>query len=351
MLADLKQQSFSQRIVDWYEQYGRKDLPWQQNLSPYSVWLSEIMLQQTQVATVIPYYLKFLKTFPTVNALANATQDDVLALWTGLGYYARARNLHKAARIICSEYQGEFPFTLDELVALPGIGRSTAAAILSFSMQQSHAILDGNVKRVLARHFEIFGWTGKADVLKRLWILSEQLTPNKETSKYNQAMMDIGATLCTRSKPKCSICPVLESCLANTNGTVTELPSPKIKQQRPLKKGFLVAVKNQDSMFLQQRPSSGIWGGLWCFPEFETEQDANDWIAENIKEKSTMLRQAVRHKFSHYDYDMTFLIVKGLVNNNVIQDSKDRWINSQNFDSFGLPTPIKNILSSQLNLK
>ncbi len=207
--------TFSQKIIQWYHIQGRKHLPWQQNKTPYRVWISEIMLQQTQVATVIPYYLKFMASFPTIKALAEAPEDEVLHHWTGLGYYARARNLHKAAKTIQQKYGGEFPKDISQVIELSGIGRSTAGAILSLSLDLPHAILDGNVKRVLSRCYKVSGYTGQAKYEKNMWQLTEQLTPYTDTAYYNQAMMDLGATICTRSKPKCEQCPLASTCLAN----------------------------------------------------------------------------------------------------------------------------------------
>lgn len=227
-------QSFSDAILGWYDKYGRKTLPWQQEKTPYKVWLSEIMLQQTQVATVIPYFERFMSRFPTVVDLANAELDEVLHLWTGLGYYARARNLHKAAKKIAAEYNGEFPTNIDDVMALPGVGRSTAGAVLSLSLGQHHPILDGNVKRTLSRHFAVEGWPGKKPVENRLWELAETNTPAEGVQRYNQAMMDMGAMICTRSKPKCDICPVNYSCEANALGRQTDFPARN--QRKPFRK-------------------------------------------------------------------------------------------------------------------
>ena len=234
--------TFSNRIVDWYDIYGRKTLPWQLNKTPYKVWVSEIMLQQTQVTTVIPYFEKFMASFPDVIALANAQQDEVLHHWTGLGYYARARNLHKAAQAIRDKHQGQFPTNFIDVIALPGIGRSTAGAILSLSLGQQFAILDGNVKRVLARHGAIAGWPGKKNVENQLWDLAEQLSPKQDIQKYNQAMMDIGAAICTRSKPKCEDCPVNVDCKAQMQGQQTEFPGKKPKTGKTHQKRFFCST-------------------------------------------------------------------------------------------------------------
>ena len=254
--------SFAARVLDWFDQHGRKDLPWQQNPTPYRVWVSEIMLQQTQVQTVIPYYQRFMQSFPTLETLADAPVDQVLHHWSGLGYYARARNLHKAAQQLHQHNADEFPQTLDELIALPGIGRSTAGAILSLACGQPQAILDGNVKRVLARYFAVEGWPGKTAVLKELWELSEAVTPDQRTAAFNQAMMDMGATLCRRGKPECSRCPLFEDCIACASDRVTDFPAARPRRDVPVRKvQMLLLVGADDRVYLQRRTASGIWGG------------------------------------------------------------------------------------------
>ena len=262
-------QQFSTQVVTWYHHQGRKHLPWQQNKTPYSVWVSEIMLQQTQVKTVIPYYQRFMASFPTISSLANADEDNVLHHWTGLGYYARARNLHKAAQLIDSEHNGLFPEDIAQVIALPGIGRSTAGAILSLSLNQHHPILDGNVKRVLARNYLVEGYTGLAKFDKTLWPLSETLTPATDTGFYTQAMMDLGATVCTRSKPTCEICPVKTSCLAMASSQQADFPQKKPKKKIPERNTIMVIPRitttTSDSVLMEKRPPTGIWGGLWCF--------------------------------------------------------------------------------------
>ncbi|HET8730461.1 MAG TPA: A/G-specific adenine glycosylase, partial [Moraxellaceae bacterium] len=257
---------FATAVLAWFDEHGRKTLPWQQNPSPYRVWVSEIMLQQTQVATVIPYYERFLARFPDVHALAAAPQDDVLHLWTGLGYYARARNLQKAAQMLVDQYGGEFPETVDEVAGLPGIGRSTAGAILSLSRQHWAVILDGNVKRVLSR-FHAVSETGAAQE-KRLWPLAEQHTPQQRVHHFNQAMMDLGATLCTRTRPACLLCPLQSACRGFAEGEPTAYPGKKATRTLPEKSVTLLVFLNADGeVLLEQRPSPGIWGGLWSFPE------------------------------------------------------------------------------------
>ncbi len=261
---------FQQKILAWFDLFGRKDLPWQLNISPYRVWLSEVMLQQTQVTTVIPYFNHFIQKFPNVHQLANAPLDSVLHLWSGLGYYARARNLHKTAKSI-SVAGGEFPNDLNLLMQLPGIGRSTAGAISSIAFNKSQPILDGNVRRVLARFHVISGWTGGSKVNNKLWQLSSDYTPLLRVADYTQAMMDLGAPICIRSKPKCSQCPINSACLAKIEGKISELPTPKPRKSLPVKKTiFLMAQNQQGRILLEQRPKTGIWGGLWSFPEYES---------------------------------------------------------------------------------
>ncbi|WP_394245288.1 A/G-specific adenine glycosylase [Vibrio astriarenae] len=341
---------FAQAILDWYERYGRKELPWQQNKTAYSVWLSEIMLQQTQVATVIPYYQRFMEKFPTVIDLANADQDEVLHLWTGLGYYARARNLHKAAKAVVSEHNGEFPLDIEQLNALPGIGRSTAAAILSSVYKQPHAILDGNVKRTLARAFAVEGWPGKKSVENQLWDYAEQHTPNVDVDKYNQAMMDMGAMVCTRSKPKCSLCPISDVCKANAQGNPLNYPGKKPKKEKPIKETWFVMAHYQGEVWLEQRPQTGIWGGLFCFPQSEHTDitgslDQLGIDQSSIAEQRTLI--AFRHTFSHYHLDITPVLVELTQQPNVImEDNQGLWYNLSQPKEIGLAAPVKQLLES-----
>jgi len=271
----MSNKKFSQQVLLWFEKHGRKDLPWQQDRDAYKIWVSEIMLQQTRVETVVPYYEKFMQRFPNVKKLAASDIDEVLHLWTGLGYYARARNLHKAAQQIVEQHSGKFPKEIEQVIALPGIGRSTAAAILALSFNQPHAILDGNVKRVLARYFAVQGWPGKREVEQQLWEHAEDLLPKikfaQDIAKYTQAMMDLGATLCTRSNPSCSTCPVQKSCQAYAQQRQDELPTPKPSKKIPQRE-VVVAIIQQykdGSVWLEKRPPAGIWGGLYSFPEFK----------------------------------------------------------------------------------
>lgn len=269
-------------LLNWFDRHGRKDLPWQQDRTPYRVWVSEIMLQQTQVTTVIPYYQRFMTALPSVEDLAAATEDTVLHLWTGLGYYARARNLHRCAREICREHKGQFPTDLAGLEALPGIGRSTAGAILSLAMQTRAPILDGNVKRVLARYHAVEGWPGQRAVSDQLWRHAEHHTPQERVADFTQAIMDLGATCCTRSQPNCGSCPLHDGCMGRQRGRQGDFPGRKPRKEIPQRRCWLAVVtRSPGEVLLEKRPASGIWGGLWAPPEFNEEAVARAWI-ENI---------------------------------------------------------------------
>jgi A/G-specific adenine glycosylase len=294
---------FAAKVLAWFDQHGRKDLPWQHNPTPYRVWVSEIMLQQTQVATVIPYFTRFMQRFPDVRTLADAPQDEVLKLWEGLGYYSRARNLHKAAQIVRDNHAGEFPTNLAGMEALPGIGRSTAGAILSLSHGQAHAILDGNVKRVLARYHAIDGWTGETRTLQRLWEYAGQHLPRTRNAAYTQAMMDMGATLCTRSKPACLLCPLQTDCQALKQGQQTLYPNKRPSKVLPEKTAIALLLRNTaGEILLQKRPPTGIWGGLWSFPEFADATDMGDWLHTHCTHAHLSAEKlpVLTHTFSHY---------------------------------------------------
>ena len=289
--------SFSKKLLTWYKKHGRHDLPWQKNPTAYRVWISEIMLQQTQVNTVIPYYFRFLKSFPTVKSLANATEDFVLLHWSGLGYYARARNIHKTAKIIHEQYGGQFPSTVAELSELPGIGQSTAGAIVSFSRQKKAVILDGNVKRVLARYFAIEKPINQLTTMTELWTLAHQLTPEKNAHHYNQAIMDLGATLCTRHNPDCRDCPFQSDCQAYKNKKTFFYPVKIEKKSRVIKTISLFVISNkQKEILLVKRPSEGIWGGLWSFPE----KHSSDFIFRNQKLHFIAALPSITHQLTHF---------------------------------------------------
>lgn len=342
--------AFTQKILVWYQANGRKNLPWQKNRTAYRVWISEIMLQQTQVQTVIAYYLRFLERFPTVGDLAHATLDDVLHLWAGLGYYTRARNLHKAAGIIRDTYHGQLPKTLEEMVALPGIGRSTASAILAFSHKQALPILDGNVKRILTRLHAIAHWPGKSTIEKQLWTLATHYTPeSKHIVDYTQAIMDLGATICVRSSPKCHICPVSQECIAFAKNEMGLYPVKSPKKILPTKKIFFIVLRNKNNeILLERRPELGIWGGLWSFPESSSRQLPatllNYW--PNIDMKNSTALPSINHTFSHFkliatpiQYTVTKMMAQAMSSDTIL------WHNPQQPVPKGVPAPIKKILS------
>ena len=340
--------SFSTNVLMWFDQHGRKHLPWQQDITPYRVWISEIMLQQTQVKTVIPYFERFMASFPTLEALADAPEDEVLNHWSGLGYYARARNMHKAAKQVCDEFSGHMPDELEQLQSLPGIGRSTAGAILSIAHQQKQAILDGNVKRVLCRCFAIKGWTGKSTVLKKLWRLAEDLLPDARYADYTQAMMDLGATVCTRTKPSCDKCPLLDECKAFKLGRQTDYPTKKPKKTLPEKSVTLLILKHKNTLYFQKRPPTGIWGGLWSFPEFKSEDAVSTWLADkgiNIQSKINL--EVLVHTFSHYRLSITPLIItcKTPIKRGVMEKDESLWYNMATEFKGGLPAPIQRLLN------
>ncbi len=315
--------------------------------------MSEIMLQQTQVSTVIPYFNTFIETYPTVEDLARASIDDVLHLWTGLGYYARGRNLHKCAQKIVSDYDGVFPNDVEGLCELPGIGRSTAGAICSIAYQKSTAILDGNVKRVLARHHAVEGWPGVGSVQKALWVFAEQHTPEKRCNHYTQAIMDLGATLCTRSKPQCELCPLSESCQAFAQGRQKEFPGSKPKKDKPSKSTQLLMIRNpQGEILLQQRPEQGIWGGLWSFPELALD-DCPETFCEMKFSKARELERwdSYRHTFSHYHLDITPVLLQLEREPRVLNENKSHWMNLKQPASLGLAAPVKKLLNTLAELE
>ena len=353
-------QPFAERVLDWFDIHGRKHLPWQHPITPYRVWISEIMLQQTQVATVIPYFERFMEDFPDVVTLANASQDEVLKHWSGLGYYARARNLHKAAQQIRDEHGGQFPDTPEQVEALSGIGRSTAGAILSIAFKQSQPILDGNVKRVLARHRAIEGWYGVSSVQKQLWALAEQHLPQdmpaQRNADYTQAMMDLGATLCTRSKPLCMHCPINADCIALEQQAVTQYPTPKPKKVLPEKRAIMLLLHKGNEVFLSQRPPVGIWGGLWCFPQYDSADSARTWlqhhrfISQDLENLHTL--PDYRHTFSHYRLTIEpWLIAADNISANAVMDVDNAlWYNMHTEFAGGLAKPVQDLLSTLRNL-
>jgi len=346
----MKETAFSTVILNWYKKHGRFDLPWQQDRSLYRVWVSEIMLQQTQVSTVIPYFKKFMATFPDITQLAKAKQDEVLHLWTGLGYYARARNLHKSARLITDNYKGEFPRDFDQVLDLPGIGRSTAGAILAQALDQSHAILDGNVKRVLARFHVVPGWVGTKTVADKLWQLSENVTPRNNCADYTQAIMDLGATLCTRGKPDCKICPLHNNCKALAQGNPSDYPGKKPKKDYPIKSTTMMILEQDCKVLLYQRPPSGIWGSLWSFPECPTDENTIQWCQQNlgISIHKTKDLAKIHHKFSHYQLDITPQLAQIKQQNQssvIMENAPYVWYNTREPEAIGLPAPVKELIN------
>ena len=337
---------FARRVLDWYDSYGRKDLPWQRDVTAYRVWVSEIMLQQTQVQTVIPYYERFMRRFDDIESLADAPLDDVLRHWAGLGYYARARNLHAAARIIVDRHAGRFPDTFEDVLALPGIGRSTSGAILALAAGQRHAILDGNVKRVLARHKAIAGWPGKISVAKALWESAERYTPQARVADYTQAIMDLGATVCTRSTPRCDRCPVRADCGARHEGAVDAYPGRKPKTARPLRETTMVLAVSDDAVYLERRPAAGIWGGLWSFPEIGHD-DVEDWCRRKLRSAQPQLEtwELLRHSFSHYDLDIRPVLVRADGASSKVADCQNSaWAKLGEDPPGGIAAPVQKLI-------
>lgn len=342
----MKPSEFTQALLRWYDREGRHDLPWQQAINPYRVWVSEIMLQQTQVSTVIPYYLRFMQRFPALEDLASAEEDDVLAHWAGLGYYARGRNLHKAAQTLIRSHQGAFPTDVAELCTLPGIGRSTAGAIVSIALNGRAPILDGNVKRVLTRFHALKGWPGETKTEKALWHLAETYTPTQKVAEYTQAIMDLGATLCTRGKPRCESCPLHASCKAYQQDCVTDFPQTKKKQPLPQKQAYFLVLLNSDQeVLLQKRPPTGIWGGLWSLPQNE---DSALLLADISRTFGTLSQHqelpSVQHRFSHYALELKPLCVQLEHGTGVVREDCTRWVAPPELGQLGLPAPIKQIL-------
>jgi A/G-specific adenine glycosylase len=340
---------FAARLLTWFDQHGRHDLPWQQPRDAYRVWLSEIMLQQTQVNTVIPYFQRFVDRFPTLTDLASASVDEVLHLWSGLGYYARGRNLHKAAQRIAALHQGEFPRDFDSVAALPGIGRSTAGAILAQAFGQRHAILDGNVKRVLTRLHAIDGWPGQKTVEAQLWQHAENATPTQRLTDYTQAIMDLGATVCTRSTPQCARCPLHGDCRAAAAGNPSAYPQRKPRKALPTKATRMLLLSPDNvHVLLQQRPPVGIWGGLWSLPECPIDSDPIQWCDHHwqLRVATTTAPPALKHTFSHFHLAIEPFSAQVLNPAQSVMDSAQFiWYNTQAPDARGLPKPVQTLLA------
>ncbi len=340
--------SLSARLLAWHAVHGRHDLPWTRERTPYRVWLSEIMLQQTQVVTVIPYFERFTHVYPNVHALSTAELDAVLHLWTGLGYYSRARNLHATARHLVEYHDGEFPHTLDALVALPGIGRSTAAAILAQAFELPYAILDGNVKRVLARYHAIDGYPGESAVLADLWRLSESHLPQSQVCDYTQALMDLGATLCTRSRPRCNACPLAADCLALATARQHELPARRPRRETPTKATIFLVIENDEgAVLLQRRPAHGVWGGLWGFPEIDTDSEATPVMAGLGLPAFSQAGElaSFTHMFTHFKLNIRTLHLRvSQCAGEVAENDQRCWYDATGTSRIGLSAPVVRLL-------
>jgi A/G-specific adenine glycosylase len=334
-------------VIAWQRSHGRHDLPWQNTRDPYRIWVSEIMLQQTQVGTVIPYYQRFVAAFPDVASLARATEDEVLAHWSGLGYYSRARNLHRAAREIAAHHGGQFPRAFDEIVALPGIGRSTAAAISAFAFGARSAILDGNVKRVLARYLAVDGYPGLSQIEKRLWQAAERLLPQTDTEAYTQGIMDLGATLCTRSNPACAECPVADGCAAYAQGRVAELPSARPRKALPERAMQMLIFLRGEDVLLVKRPPTGIWGGLWSLPEAAVGEDVQTVAQTRFGFSVNRLERlpSLMHTFTHFKLTIQPSTLRIAKVASVLQEPGTVWLSLADAADAALPTPVRKLLT------
>jgi A/G-specific adenine glycosylase len=340
------------RLLEWFDAHGRHDLPWQITRTPYSAWVSEVMLQQTQVGTVIPYFERFMARFPTVRVLAEAPLDDVLAYWSGLGYYARARNLWRAARVVVEQHGGEIPTTFDDLHALPGIGRSTAGAILAQALGSRWPILDGNVKRVLARHHAVAGWPGDPRVANELWRYAEAHTPHERIADYTQAIMDLGATLCTRTRPACTVCPLAATCAACRAGTQALYPGARPKRERAQRQVAVLVIRAPDGrVLLERRPASGIWGGLYSLPELPVEDSPREWCARRLGTAvaAEQTLATIEHAFTHFDLDLLPRLLELAGTPAAISDRDDwLWCRPGTKLDVGVPAPVAALLTAGL---
>jgi A/G-specific adenine glycosylase len=337
---------FAECVIVWQRRHGRHDLPWQGTRDPYPVWLSEIMLQQTQVAAVIPYFQRFVTRFPDVASLASADQDDVLALWSGLGYYARARNLHRAARIVVERHGGVFPDQFEAIAALPGIGRSTAAAIAVFVSGARQPILDGNVKRVLARCFGISGFPGEKKIEKRMWELATGLLPERDVEAYTQGLMDLGAGICTRRRPHCQACPLGDECAARRENRVSELPSPRPRKPLPEKSTVMLILQRNGEVLLEKRPEPGIWGGLWSFPEVSDASQAATLSSGRFGAavKADGILPVIRHGFTHFALTITPALLRVTRMEPRAQSAGHVWLTVEDAIGAAVPAPVRAIL-------
>lgn len=333
--------AFADAIIAWQKLHGRHDLPWQNTTDPYAIWVSEIMLQQTQVAAVIGYYAKFMQRFPNIAALASATQEEVLQSWSGLGYYSRARNLHNAAQKIVDDFSGSFPNRFDDILGLPGIGRSTAAAISTFAFNLPMPILDGNVKRVFARHFNIHGWPGSPRIEQLMWQIAVRENATNDAITYTQGLMDLGATKCTRTKPECGTCPISISCAALEKNLVHTLPTPKPRKAIPEKNTTMLVLMNGDEVMLEKRPPTGIWGGLWSLPE------VNDHAKKDgINLQNTSPLNKLTHTFTHFKLHIQPLLAHVSKQSWQAEEPRTIWLNLDDAIGAAIPTPVRKILQS-----
>jgi A/G-specific adenine glycosylase len=341
---------FATRLLAWHRRHGRHDLPWQGRRNAYHIWVAEIMLQQTQVAAVIPYYQRFLERFPDIAALAAAPQDEVLRLWSGLGYYSRARNLQRAAQLLQQRHGGEFPRALEHIEALPGIGRSTAAAIAAFAYGTCAAILDGNVKRVLARHFAVTGFPGEKRVENRLWQLAEAQLPPRAIARYTQAIMDLGATLCTRARPACARCPLALSCRALASGRVGEFPAPRPSKTVPTRATHMLLLVRGGSVLLEKRPPSGIWGGLWSLPELADGTRARAHCREHYG-CSIATPQALAplaHGFTHFKLQIQPVLCRVEKLTPGAHEPGRMWLTFEEAHGAAIPVPVRKLIGRLL---
>jgi A/G-specific adenine glycosylase len=343
--------AFADRLIAWQEVYGRHDLPWQQTRDAYRIWLAEIMLQQTQVRTVISYYARFLERFPSIEALARAPLDSVLELWAGLGYYARGRNLHRCAQIIVADHGGEFPQDAQRIAELPGIGRSTAAAISAFAFGRRAAILDGNVKRVLARCFGIEGSPATAATERALWSLAEGLLPARGIVAYTQGLMDLGATLCLRRAPLCTACPMHALCIARREGRQAELPTAKAKKVLPEREAELLLLTDGQRVLLERRPPAGIWGGLLTLPEGGVAEARAYARRHGFRLIRMQPMAGVRHSFTHFRLQIQTLLCTVVASPNVVAEAGWQWLAYAEIETAALPTPIRRLLREGLGVR
>ena len=342
----MKGGEFSTRIIAWQKRHGRRDLPWQNTRDPYRIWLSEIMLQQTQVATVIPYFARFLEKFPTLCDLARASEDEVLALWSGLGYYSRGRNLLRAAQIVAEKFRGEFPKGMDDILALPGVGQSTAAAISAFAFGERQAILDGNVKRVFARQFGVAGFPGEKKIETKLWSVSNEALPKKNIESYTQGLMDLGATVCLRTRPLCLACPVEESCIAKREGRIKELPTPRPRKAVPEKSSTMLIIAHAGEVLLEKRPPTGVWAGMWCFPELINGASPRDVCRDRYGLETKPLKPwgVLQHGFTHFKLSITpqpITVQKKLAR---AAEPGVMWLSIEDALAAAIPKPVRELL-------